>query len=208
MDKLDSISGKKVAEAINTAISNAVHQVFEKTPYDKQRDGKIIAINNGILTVEIDKKIYTNVPVLRNAGELRIGDIVKCIIPNNQTSQMYATGVADGTLNAGNDYVLPQMTSTTLGGGRAIEKTTETNPVAIDPLTGLLYSGIEGSGTYTHEQSTASAEWNITHNLNKHPSCTIVDSAETEVQGELEYINNNSLKLTFIGAFAGKAYLN
>lgn len=70
MDKLDSISGKKVAEAINTAIGNAVHQVFEKTPYDKQRDGKIIAINNGILTVEIDKKIYTNVPVFEKCWRI------------------------------------------------------------------------------------------------------------------------------------------
>jgi hypothetical protein len=84
------------------------------------------------------------------------------------------------------------------------------NLASLDEYGNLADSGVsvESLGGYTHEQTTASAEWNITHNLNKHPSCTIVDSAETEVQGELEYINNNSLKLTFIGAFAGKAYLN
>ena len=98
MDKLDSVSGKKVAEAISRAIGNAVNQVFEQSPRDQQRDGKIVEINGGILSVEINKKIYTNVIVLRNVGELRIGDVVKCIIPNNQTSQMYAIGVADGTL--------------------------------------------------------------------------------------------------------------
>lgn len=64
------------------------------------------------------------------------------------------------------------------------------------------------SSTFIFEQSTASAIWTITHNLSKYPSCTIVDSAETEVFGDVEYINNQSLRLTFIGAFSGKAYLN
>ena len=94
MDKLDSQSGKKIASAINTAILNAAQELVDQMPRDQQRDGRITAINNGVLTVEINKKIYSNVTVLRNAGELRIGDVVKCIIPNNQTSQMYAIGVA------------------------------------------------------------------------------------------------------------------
>ena len=141
MDKLDSVSGKKVAEAISRAISNAVNQVFEQTPRDRQRDGKVIAVSDGILEVEIDRKRYPNVPILRNAGELRIGDIVKCIIPNNQTSQMYAIGVVDGTLDY---YILPQMTNEILGGGCAIARTNENAPVAIDSNTGRLYVYTDG----------------------------------------------------------------
>lgn len=61
---------------------------------------------------------------------------------------------------------------------------------------------------YAHTQSTPEAVWEVTHNLNKKPTVTVVDSADTMVMGEVEYINNNSVRLTFAGAFSGKAYFN
>lgn len=55
-------------------------------------------------------------------------------------------------------YILPIMSEETLGGGRAIKKTTETVPVAVDPLDGRLYvpeqSG--GGGDYKLPQATES----------------------------------------------------
>lgn len=70
--------------------------------------------------------------------------------------------------------------------------------------------GGSGSGdlTYVHNQSTASATWNITHNLGKYPSISVVDSAGNDVVGDYDYTGINSVKLTFAGAFSGKAYLN
>ena len=62
--------------------------------------------------------------------------------------------------------------------------------------------------SYTHNQGVASATWNIQHNMGKKPSVTIVDSAENYVVGEIEYVDNNNLTVTFSGAFSGKAYLN
>lgn len=61
---------------------------------------------------------------------------------------------------------------------------------------------------YIHIQSSAAKEWDITHNLDKYPSATVVDSAGTIVIGECEYISRNELKIVFSGAFSGKAYLN
>lgn len=61
---------------------------------------------------------------------------------------------------------------------------------------------------YIHVQSQASSTWNVTHNLNKYPSVTIVDSAETEVIGDVQYIDSNNLTITFTAAFSGKVYLN
>lgn len=53
-------------------------------------------------------------------------------------------------------YILPIMSEETLGGGRAIKKTTETVPVAVDPLDGRLYvpeqSG--GGGDYKLPQAS------------------------------------------------------
>tara|TARA_R110000823_G_scaffold178508_1_gene310977 strand:+ start:18 stop:251 length:234 start_codon:yes stop_codon:yes gene_type:complete len=69
------------------------------------------------------------------------------------------------------------------------------------------------SPTYTHNQSSSSATWVINHNLEKHPSITVVDSAETVVHGKIEYNSKNQVTVTFrlnedAYAFSGKAYLN
>lgn len=64
------------------------------------------------------------------------------------------------------------------------------------------------SDSFIHSQMVSASEWVITHNLGKYPSVTIVDSANTTVVGEVEYITTNELKVSFNAAFSGKAYLN
>ena len=77
----------------------------------------------------------------------------------------------------------------------------------------LTINALKGTPTYTHNQSAASATWTITHNLNKFPSVTVIDSGDSVVQGEILYNSANQLTLTFYAggstsAFSGKAYLN
>jgi hypothetical protein len=77
----------------------------------------------------------------------------------------------------------------------------------------LTVNALKGTPTYTHNQSAASATWTITHNLNKFPSVTVIDSGDSVVQGEILYNSANQLTLTFFAggvasAFSGKAYLN
>jgi hypothetical protein len=61
---------------------------------------------------------------------------------------------------------------------------------------------------HVHTQTLASSEWTVVHNLGKHPSVSIVDSAEEEVIGEVQHTDVNSLIIRFSAAFSGKAYLN
>lgn len=68
--------------------------------------------------------------------------------------------------------------------------------------------GIVDDKYYVHEQGIASNEWHIKHNLNKHPSVTIVDSAGNEVIGQVHYVDLNNVIITFTSQFSGKAYLN
>lgn len=70
--------------------------------------------------------------------------------------------------------------------------------------------GLDGDAhqTYVYNQNTPSATWTITHNLTAYPSVTVIDSAGTYVIGNIEYISNNVLRLTFSAAFAGQALLN
>ena len=61
---------------------------------------------------------------------------------------------------------------------------------------------------YNHIQGTATYEWIINHNLNKFPTVAIIDSANTVIDGNIEYIDNNTCKVTFNGNFSGGAYCN
>ena len=62
--------------------------------------------------------------------------------------------------------------------------------------------------TFEFTQGVPSTTWNIQHNLNKFPSITVIDTANTVVTGQYTYIDNNNVTLTFSAGFAGKAYLN
>lgn len=63
-------------------------------------------------------------------------------------------------------------------------------------------------GTYVFEQGEAATTWYITHNLNKYPSVTVVDSAGTTIDCTVIYINSSECELRFNAAFKGTAYLN
>lgn len=61
---------------------------------------------------------------------------------------------------------------------------------------------------FTYTQAVPSRVWTINHNLDKKPSVSVVDSADTVVVGNVEYVDDNNLVITFENIFSGKAYLN
>lgn len=65
-----------------------------------------------------------------------------------------------------------------------------------------------GDKHYSHNQSSASSTWNVTHNLGKFPSISVIDSSKNVVVGDVQYIDANRLTITFTAAFSGKAYMN
>ena len=77
----------------------------------------------------------------------------------------------------------------------------------------VMTSPIIGDITYTHNQTSTSDTWVVTHNLHRFPSVTVVDSAGSIVVGTVVYNSNKQLTITFFSsgsalAFQGKAYLN
>lgn len=66
----------------------------------------------------------------------------------------------------------------------------------------------EGDKHFTFVQSTPAQVWTITHNLGKNPSVSVADTAGSWVVGQVDYINNNELRITFNAPFPGEAYLN
>lgn len=67
---------------------------------------------------------------------------------------------------------------------------------------------VAGDKNYRHVQGTASASWSVTHNLDKYVAVVVVDSAGQVVEGDVSYVDVNSVVLTFSSAFAGEAFFN
>lgn len=61
---------------------------------------------------------------------------------------------------------------------------------------------------YTHTQGVASSTWTVNHNLDKYPSVTVVLSTGQKGYGDVTYIDENTLTITFTGDESGKAYMN
>lgn len=68
--------------------------------------------------------------------------------------------------------------------------------------------GTGGDKHYVHKQETSSDTWEVTHGLGKEPAVIVVDSAGTEVIGEVEYVSLNKCILRFQAPFSGKAIFN
>lgn len=80
--------------------------------------------------------------------------------------------------------------------------------LAYDSGTGLWVNQAQTPETFVYTQGSPSNTWNITHTLNKFPSVSVVDSANNEVEGDVHFVDQNNIIITFSSSFSGKAYLN
>lgn len=125
-------------------------------------------------------------------------------INNNVDGELQAIGLinknnADAAVNPVYDWV---GTKTEY----AEQNVAELHP---DWLCFITDDAYDPGATYVYEQEMASDTWTITHNLNKQPAVTVVDSAGSmQIPNEISYDNANQITITFLGSFAGKAFLN
>jgi hypothetical protein len=81
--------------------------------------------------------------------------------------------------------------------------------IAVYP--GFVNPDIDPGGNdknFVYTQSVAAAVWYVQHDLDKFPSVSVVSDDNIQVFGEVEYVDDNNLIITFNGAFSGKAYMN
>lgn len=60
---------------------------------------------------------------------------------------------------------------------------------------------------FVFTQASPSDTWVINHTLGGRPSVTVVDSASTTVIGEVSYISDSQVEVSFTSPFSGFAYL-
>ncbi len=83
-----------------------------------------------------------------------------------------------------------------------------TGPAGATGPVGATGPGGAAGSSYHHVQGVPSADWSITHGLGMFPNITVIDSADSIVEGDWEYVDSNSVILHFIGSFSGDAYLS
>lgn len=84
-----------------------------------------------------------------------------------------------------------------------------TGPTGATGETGVTgEQGIPGvSETYTFDQNIASSTWTITHDLGAFLPVTVIDSSGQTVEGDVEYVDINTVILSFAAPFGGTAYV-
>ena len=80
----------KTNDILLQSIRTLIQQEIEKAPFNKTKQG-IITKNymDGTYDVRFDGNLYTKILTYPNSTSLQLGQTVKIIIPNNQSSQMY-----------------------------------------------------------------------------------------------------------------------
>jgi hypothetical protein len=86
----------------------------------------------------------------------------------------------------------------------------ETTKVVVLELGSAGPQGAAGMGgsSFVYNQATPATIWNVNHGLGYFPNVVVVDSGGNEVVGDLQYVDNNNITLTFSSAFSGSAYLS
>jgi hypothetical protein len=69
-------------------------------------------------------------------------------------------------------------------------------------------TGPKGDGYYLeYPVGVASSIWTINHDFNAYPNVTIINSAGDQVEGDVDYVSNYIITITFSAPFAGTAIL-
>jgi hypothetical protein len=83
--------------------------------------------------------------------------------------------------------------------------TVQTTVNNVTVTTGSIASGT--TRRHIHAQGSVSSTWTITHTLGGNPSVMVVDSSNTVVYGEIQYLSSTQVRIIFSAAFSGFAYL-
>lgn len=67
---------------------------------------------------------------------------------------------------------------------------------------------VEVKDYHEHRQDTPAENWEISHDLMKYPSVTVIDSAGNVVYGHVQYLSKSRVRISFSAAFSGRAILN
>jgi hypothetical protein len=88
---------------------------------------------------------------------------------------------------------------------KKVESSTTNGNIKIDDVETQVYR----HQTYVHDQSVGSALWTISHNLNRYPSVTVVDTdGYVFMPASIRYVDSNTIEIGLSSEQTGKVFLN
>ena len=135
----------------------------------------------------------------------KVQDTYKGLIKTSDSQE----ATSEKQLSDGNGNNLPMSVSPTAVGFSGDIKDNNGNVGVQGQVLAKTINGLEWSNrTFTFNQAVSTATWTINHNLGMFPSVSVIDSVGNFVTGNINYIDDRNLEITFKSAFKGKAYLN
>ena len=135
----------------------------------------------------------------------RVQDTYKGLIKTTDSQE----ATSEKQLSDGNGNALPVSVSPTAVGFSGDVKDNNGNVGVNGQVLAKTTNGLEWTNrTFTFNQTVSTATWTINHNLGMFPSVSVIDSVGNFVTGNINYIDDRNLEITFKSAFKGKAYLN
>lgn len=135
----------------------------------------------------------------------KVQDTYKGLIKTSDSQE----ATSEKQLSDGNGNNLPMSVSPTAVGFSGDIKDNNGNVGVQGQVLAKTVNGLEWSNrTFTFNQAVSTATWTINHNLGMFPSVSVIDSVGNFVTGNINYIDDRNLEITFKSAFKGKAYLN
>lgn len=152
-----------------------------------------------------DRMIVSDMGDNSKTKQLRLTDLKTLI---NTTYTLTATQDLTPGINAVNLNLVDNDNSTVseilIKGVGSFIKISESN---LDTVNVEALSS-DANFVYDANQNVAAFTWNITHNLNKYPAVTVVDSALEVLYPAIDYPTQGQVKITFAIATKGIAFLN
>ncbi len=98
---------------------------------------------------------------------------------------------------------------TILNGEKVVEIVVDRGPRGPQGIPGIQGPPGAGTGGYaTFAQGVPDILWTVVHSLGFYPNVTVVDTDTSELEGDLQYIDLNTITIEFAVPVAGIAYLS
>lgn len=165
------------------------------TPGEREVLGGTLVRQGGKDYLKIDGSTSLWGPI-KGAEALAHGDQI--LVGMDQLSVPYVIYPGGTGGGGGNEYYEQPDPPATSGLGAIWDDTDDTTPSG----------GGGGDLNFVHNQAAAAATWTVTHNLGKFPAANVVDSGGNWLLPNIQYVDVNTLTVTFANATSGKVYVN
>lgn len=75
------------------------------------------------------------------------------------------------------------------------------------PQSGHAFISGYGQADVIFVQGSPDDEWIVAHGLNRWPCVTVIDTAGSAIEGDITYLDDDTIQINFTAPFAGRAFL-